>query len=149
MQAFPVQVKPVWAKPAQEKPFLSKKAPKAGNLGRYLAGQATVPMWCERAQTGAFLAATGVVCGAAVAWYFRTISCRKVNLIYRFVGLFLCENLVILVSAFLNGTKTAHLFDWSVRESVSKICPQNCPQKGLERVSTMQHSFVHMGQNPF
>ena len=149
MQAFPVQVKPVWAKPAQEKPFLGKKAPKAGNLGRYLAGQATVPMWCERAQTGAFLAATGVVCGAAVAWYFRTISCRKVNLIYRFVGLFLCENLVILVSAFLNGTKTAHLFDWSVRESVSKICPQNCPQKGLERVSTMQHSFVHMGQNPF
>ena len=40
MQAFPVQVKPVWAKPAQEKPFLGKKAPKAGNLGRYLAGQA-------------------------------------------------------------------------------------------------------------
>ena len=33
--------------------------------------------------------------------------------------------------------KTAHLFDWSVRESVSKICPQNCPQKGLERVSTV------------
>ena len=149
MQAFPVQVKPVWAKPAQEKPFLGKKAPKAGNLGRYLAGQAPVPMWCERAQTGAFLAATGVVCGAAVAWDFRTITCRKVKLIYRFVGLFLCENLVILVSAFLNGTKTAHLFDWSVRESVSKICPQNCPQKGLERVSTMQHSFVHMGQNPF
>ena len=106
-------------------------------------------MWCERAQTGAFLAATGVVCGAAVAWYFRTISCRKVNLIYRFVGLFLCENLVILVSAFLNGTKTAHLFDWSVRESVSKICPQNCPQKGLEQVGTMQHPFVHMGQNLF
>lgn len=76
MQAFPVQVKPVWAKPAQEKPFLGKKAPKAGNLGRYLAGQATVPMWCERAQTGAFLAATGVVCGAAVAWYFRTILNR-------------------------------------------------------------------------
>ena len=39
MQAFPVQVKPVRAKPAQEKPFLGKKAPKAGNLGRYLAGQ--------------------------------------------------------------------------------------------------------------
>ena len=149
MQAFPVQVKPVWAKPAQEKPFLGKKAPKAGNLGRYMAGRASVLTLCERAQTEAFLAATGVVCGAAVAWYFRTISCRRVKLIYRFVGLFLCENLVILVSAFLNGTKTAHLFDWSVRESVSKICPQNCPQKGLERVSTMQHSFVHMGQNPF
>ena len=40
MQTFPVQVKPVRAKPAQEKPFLGKKAPKAGNLGRYLAGQA-------------------------------------------------------------------------------------------------------------
>ena len=66
MQTFPVQVKPVWAKPAQEKPFLGKKAPKAGNLGRYLAGQATVSMRCERAQTGAFLAATGAVCGDGV-----------------------------------------------------------------------------------
>ena len=43
MQAFPVQVKPVWAKPAQEKPFMGKKAPKARNLGRYLAG------WAPRA----------------------------------------------------------------------------------------------------
>ena len=149
MQAFPVQVKPVWEKPAQEKPFLGKKAPKAGNLGWYMAGRASVLTLCERAQTEAFLAATGVVCGAAVAWYFRTISCRRVKLIYRFVGLFLCENLVILVSAFLNGTKTAHLFDWSVRESVSKICPQNCPQKELGRFITVWHSFVHMGQNPF
>ena len=65
MQTFPVQVKPVRAKPAQEKPFLGKKAPKAGNLGRYLAGQ-TVSMRCERAQTGAFLAATGAVCGDCV-----------------------------------------------------------------------------------
>ena len=40
MQAFPVQVKPVWAKPAQEKPFLGKKAPKEGNLGRHLVGRA-------------------------------------------------------------------------------------------------------------
>ena len=40
MQAFPVQVKPVRATPAQEKPFLDKKAPKAGNLERYLAGHA-------------------------------------------------------------------------------------------------------------
>lgn len=130
-------MKPVWEKPAQEKPFLGKKAPKAGNLGWYMAGRASVLTLCERAQTEAFLAATGVVCGAAVAWYFRTISCRRVKLIYRFVGLFLCENLVILVSAFLNETKTAHLFDWSVRESVSQICPQNCPQKGLGRVGTM------------
>ena len=29
------------------------------------------------------------------------------------------------------------------------FAPQNCPQKGLERVSTMQHLFVHMGQNLF
>ena len=43
MQAFLVQVKPVWAKPAQEKPFMGKKAPKARNLGRYLAG------WAPRA----------------------------------------------------------------------------------------------------
>ena len=62
MQAFPVQAKPVRAKPAQEKPFLGKKAPKAGNLGRYLAGPSTAPIGCERAQTGAFLAATGAVC---------------------------------------------------------------------------------------
>ena len=39
VQAFPVQVKPVRATPAQEKPFLDKKAPKAGNLERYLAGR--------------------------------------------------------------------------------------------------------------
>ena len=106
-------------------------------------------MHCGRVQTGAFLAATGAVCGDGVELVCVQLLARGVKLIYRFVGLFLCENLVILVSAFLNGTKTAHLFDWSVRESVSKICPQNCPQKGLERVSTMQHSFVHMGQNPF
>ena len=43
MQAFPVQVKPVWAKPAQEKPFLGKKAPKAGILGWYLAGRVPPP----------------------------------------------------------------------------------------------------------
>ena len=114
MQTFPVQVKPVREKPAQEKPFLGKKAPKAGNLGWYMAGRASVLTLCERAQTEAFLAATGVVCGAAVAWYFRTISCRRVKLIYWFVGLFTCVNPVILVSTFLNGTKAAHLFDWCV-----------------------------------
>ena len=40
VQAFPVQVKPVRATPAQEKPFLDKKAPKVGSLERYLAGHA-------------------------------------------------------------------------------------------------------------
>jgi len=137
VQAFPVQVNPVGEKPAQEKPFLGKKAPKAGNLGWYMAGRASVLTLCERAQTEAFLAATGVVCGAAVAWYFRTISCRRVKLIYWFVGLFTCVNPVILVSTFLNGTKAAHLFYWCVWESVLQICTQNCPQKGLEQVSTV------------
>ena len=33
MQTFPVQVKPVWAKPAQEKPFLGKKAQRQGIWG--------------------------------------------------------------------------------------------------------------------
>lgn len=33
MQAFPVQVKPVWAKPAQEKPFLGKKPQRRGIWG--------------------------------------------------------------------------------------------------------------------
>ena len=55
----------------------------------------------------------------------------------------------MLVFMFLNETKAAHLFERCESESVLQICPQNCPQKGLERVSTMQHSFVHMGQNPF
>ena len=63
VQAFPVQVKPVRATPAQEKPFLGKKASKMGNLGRYMAGRASVLTRRERAQTGAFLAATGAVCG--------------------------------------------------------------------------------------
>ena len=66
MQAFPVQAKPVRAKPAQEKPFLGKKASKMGNLGRYMAGRASVLTRRERAQTRAFLAATGAVCGDGV-----------------------------------------------------------------------------------
>ena len=65
------------------------------------------------------------------------------------MGRFLCKNPVMGVFAFLNETKATHLFERCESESVSQICPQNCPQKGLERVGTMQHSFVHMGQNPF
>ena len=72
---------------------------------------AIASMRCERAQTGVFLAVTGALCGDCVEQCLRTTSCRRVKLIYRFVGLFLRENLVILVSAFLNGTKAAHLFD--------------------------------------
>ena len=54
VQAFPVQVKPVRAKPAQEKPFLGKKAPKAGNLGRYLAGQALCRCGANAPKQGRF-----------------------------------------------------------------------------------------------
>ena len=111
VQAFPVQVKPVRATPAQEKPFLGKKASKMGNLGRYMAGRASVLTRRERAQARAFLAVTGAVCGAAAAWYLRTTSCRRVKLIYWLVGLFLRGNSVMLVSAFLNEIKAAHLFE--------------------------------------
>ena len=48
------------------KAVLGQKAPKAGNLGRYMAGRASVLTLCERAQTRAFLAATGAVCGDGV-----------------------------------------------------------------------------------
>ena len=71
----------------------------------------TASMRCERAQTGAFFEVTGAVCGDAVEWCLRTTSCQRVKLIYWFVGLFLRENLVRLVSQNLNETKTAHLFE--------------------------------------
>ena len=58
-------------------------------------------------------------------------------------------NPVMWVCVFLNETKAAYLYDRCESESVSQTCPQNCPQKGLEQVGTMQHSFVHMGQKPF
>ena len=77
MQAFPVQVKPVWKKPAQEKPFLGKKASKMGNLGRYMAGRASVLTRRERAQTGAFLAATGAVCGNVAGWVCIQLLARE------------------------------------------------------------------------
>ena len=67
MRAFPVQVKPVWAKPAQEKPFLGKSL-KDGEFGAVFGWTSTTPMRCERAQTEAFLAATGAVCGDGVEW---------------------------------------------------------------------------------
>ena len=67
MQAFPVQVKPVWEKPVQEKPFLGKKkSPKSGDFRAVFDWTATAPIGCECAQTGAFLAATGAVCGDGV-----------------------------------------------------------------------------------
>ena len=87
------------------------KASEAGNLGRYIAGRVSRRCDCECAQTGAFLAATGAVCGAAAAWYLRTTSCRRVKLIYWLVGLFTCENPVMSVSQFCNETKAAHLFE--------------------------------------
>jgi|GEM_PF-5976821 len=42
------------------------KASEAGNLGRYIAGRVSRRCDCECAQTGAFLAATGAVCGDVV-----------------------------------------------------------------------------------
>ena len=59
---------PVQENPVQVKCLCGriKNPRKAGNLGRYLAGRVTVPMRCKRAQTGAFLAAIGAVCGDAV-----------------------------------------------------------------------------------
>ena len=79
----------------------------------------------------------------------RTTSCRRVKFHYCFVGVFLRENPVRLVFKFLNDTKAAHLFARCVWEPASQICPQNCPQKGLERFSTMWYAFEHMGQNLF
>lgn len=56
---------------------------------------------------------------------------------------------MMLVSAFLNETKAAHLFERCESESALPFCPQNCPQKKLGRFITVWHSFVHMGQKPF
>ena len=65
VRAFPVQAKPVRAKPAQEKPFLGKSL-KGGDFGAVCGWTSTAPIQCEPAQTGAFFAATGVVCGDVV-----------------------------------------------------------------------------------
>ena len=78
MQAFPVQVKPVWAKPAQEKPFLGKKkSPKSGDFRAAFDWTATAPIGCERAQTGAFLALTGAVCGNVAGWVCIQLFARE------------------------------------------------------------------------
>ena len=128
---------------------MGKKAPKARNLGRYLAG------WAPRADAARTRPNRGVSRGdrgGVRGWCrvgLRTTSCWRVKLIYGFVGLFTGKNSVMLVFMFLNETKAAHLFERCEPESVLQICPQNCPQKGLERVSTVWHSFVHMGQNQF
>ena len=69
MQAFPVQAKPVRAKPAQEKPFLGKKAPKAGNLGRYLAGQALCRCGANAPKQGRFSRRQGRCAGMVLSWF--------------------------------------------------------------------------------
>ena len=107
MQDLPVQGNPVQVNAV----VVKQKSPESGDFGAVFGWTGTVPMRCERAQTGAFLAVTGAVCGAAAAWYLRTTSCRRVKLIYWLVGLFLRGNSVILVSAFLNEIKAAHLFE--------------------------------------
>ena len=76
MQDLPVQENPVRVKPAQEKPFFGKKkSPKSGDFRAVFDWTATAPIGCERAQTGAFLAVTGAVCGNAAEWCLCTTSC--------------------------------------------------------------------------
>ena len=57
MQDLPVQGSPV-----RVNPVLIQKNPGSGDFGAVFGGTAIAPMRCERAQTGAFLAATGAVC---------------------------------------------------------------------------------------
>ena len=165
MQAFPVQAKPVRAKPAQEKPFLGKSL-RSGEFGAVYSWTSIAPMrlWM-RPNRGVSRGNRGGVrgcCGVGFAYNFLLESKTYILIFWAFplwepgdvgmsifVGLFTGKNPVMLVFMFLNETKAAHLFESCESESVSQICPQNCPQKGLERVSTMQHSFVHMGQNLF
>ena len=48
------------------KAVLGQESPKGGKFGAVFGWTGTVSMRCERAQTGAFLAATGAVCGDGV-----------------------------------------------------------------------------------
>ena len=105
MRDFPVQ-----AKPAQENPVLVK-SPEGGEFRAAFGWTGTVSTHCERAQTGAFLAVTGTVCRDVVEWCLCTTSCWRVKFHHGFVGLFLRERLVRLVSQILNETKTVHLFE--------------------------------------
>ena len=78
MQAFPVRVKPVWTKPAQEKPFFGKKkSPKSGDFRAAVDWTVTAPIGCECAQTGAFLTATGAVCGNVAGWVCIQLFARE------------------------------------------------------------------------
>ena len=43
-----------------------QKSPESEDFGAVFGWTGTVPMWCERAQTGAFLAVTGAVYGDGV-----------------------------------------------------------------------------------
>ena len=86
MQTFPVQVKPVRAKPAQEKSFLGKKAPKAEIWGG---------IWLDRH------------CADAV----RTRPNRGVSRGDRGDVRGLCE--AVLAYNFLLGSKTYILVCWA------------------------------------
>ena len=62
-----MSVKPVRAKPAQEKSFLGKKkSPESGDFGAIFDWEGNAPTRCECAPKRAFLAATGAVCGDCV-----------------------------------------------------------------------------------
>ena len=54
-----------------------KKSPESGKFRAVFGWTATAPIGCERAQTGAFLAATGAVCGEAI----EQCWCESVSLI--------------------------------------------------------------------
>ena len=77
------------------KAVLGQKASEAGNLGRYLAGPSTAPMLCECAQTGAFLAVTGAVCGdccgVVLAYNFLLESKIYILILWAFPAWELCD----------------------------------------------------------
>ena len=54
---------PVQGNPVQVNAFAVKKSPESGKFGAVFGWMSTAPTRCERAQTGAFLAATGAVWG--------------------------------------------------------------------------------------
>ena len=64
MQDFPVPENPVHVNAV----VVKQKSPESGEFRAVFGGTDTVPMRCERAQTGAFLAVTGAVCRNVAGW---------------------------------------------------------------------------------
>ena len=59
---------PVQGSPVRVNPVLIQKNPGSGDFGAVFGGTAIAPMRCECAQTGAFLAVTGALCGDVAGW---------------------------------------------------------------------------------